>query len=57
MDGVGAGDLGGADDVGDVEVALVAAAGPMQTDSSAISTPSESRSASEWAMTVAMPSS
>ena len=55
MDGVGVDDLGGRDDVRDVEVGSVAGGGPMQTVSSARRTCIASASAVEWTATVRMP--
>jgi hypothetical protein len=46
MDGVDVGDFSGADDGGNVEIALVQRGGPMQMASSAKRTCSELRSAS-----------
>ena len=57
MDGVGAGDLAGGHDCGDVEIGSRAGGGPMQTLSSASLTCIASLSAVEWTATVAMPSS
>ena len=57
MHGIGAGDLAGRDEGRDVEIAIAAGGGPMQTLSSASRTCMASASAVECTATVAMPSS